>query len=56
MDDGVTTAREGEVGKAHHFLAGERAALKFGLGESGEEVVAGVGSGLVEGGGEVVFE
>jgi hypothetical protein len=56
MNDGVTTAREGEVGKAQHFLAGERTTLKCGFGESGEEVVAGVGGGLVEGGGEVVFE
>ena len=32
VDDGVAAAGEGEVGEAHHFVAGERAALVFGGG------------------------
>lgn len=56
VDDGIATAGEGEVGKAHHFLMGEWTALEGGFGKSGEEVVARVGGRFVEGGGEVGFQ
>ena len=56
VDDGVAAAGEGEVGEAHHFVAGEMAALVFGGGEGAEEVVAWGLQGAVELSVEVVFE
>jgi hypothetical protein len=56
VDDGVAAAGEGEVGKAHHLVAGERAAAVGGLRERAEKIGAGVGLGLVEFAVQVVFE
>ncbi len=38
VDDGVAPAREGEVGEAHHLLAGEGASAEGGLGEGTEKI------------------
>ena len=56
VDDGVAAAGEGEVGEAHHFVAGETTALVFGGGEGAEEVVAWGLLSAIELGVEVVFE
>ena len=56
VDDRVASAREGQVGEAHHFIAGQRTSLVGRLGQRREEVGSRLGHSPVQLGLEILFE